>query len=128
MTGFRFELDASGVDEVVNGRGVAEHLTAIAADARTKIQRRAPFGRDAFFDYHGSIRYVPARRGPDGLEAAVGSDSPAWHLVEFGTARYEPRAPIRRGVEEAGIELRTTGQGSMASHYNAAVRAGRSSP
>ena len=124
---FTFKPDDRGIADAVNGEGVAEHLTAIVADARTKIQRRAPHGRDAFYDYHRSIRYVPARRTPDGLEAAVGSDSPGWHLVEYGTQRFSPLAPIRRGVEEAGIEL-TEGQRSMASHFNDAVRAGRGSP
>lgn len=110
MSSFRFEPDKPGIEDVVNGPGVADYLTAIARDAADRIRRRAPHGRDAFFNYWRSVRYVPAQRGPDGtLEAAAGSDSPGWHLAEYGTERLAPIAPIRRGVEEVGIEIKTGG-------------------
>lgn len=105
MSSFKFERDDSGISEVVNGPGVAEHLTAVARDAADRIKRRAPQGRDSFFNYWRSVRYVPAQMTGDGLEAAAGSDSPGWHLAEYGTSRLAPIAPIRRGVEEVGIEL-----------------------
>lgn len=106
MSSFKFEPDRAGIEDVVNGPGVADYLTAVAKDAADRIRRRAPHGRDAFFNYWKSVRHVPATRGPDGtLEAAAGSDSPGWHLAEYGTERLAPLAPIRRGVEEVGIKI-----------------------
>lgn len=105
---FRVEADEAGIKDLMNGPGVGEILTGAAQTAAEKIKRRAPFGR-AFFDYFRSVRWVAAKPGPDGMEAAVGVDSPGWHLPEYGTANYPATAPIRRGVEEAGIRLETKG-------------------
>lgn len=95
--GFKFERDDAGIRKVLEGPGVAKHLTDAAVQVRERIQRYAPRG---FMGYWRSVRYVPAKAGPDGLEAAAGVDSPVWHLPEYGTANYPARAPIRKGARD----------------------------
>lgn len=104
---FRFDPDAGGIRDLLTGRPVADLLTETARNARELVLKYAPSDPDDFFRYRSSVRYVPAQTvsNLDDMFAAVGSDSPGWHLVEFGTVRYPARAPIRRGVQESGIEL-----------------------
>lgn len=97
MTPFKFTPDRKGIEDVLESPGVGRLLTERASRARERIQRYAPRG---FMGYYKTVRFVPAQKGPDGLEAAVGVDSPVWHLPEYGTARYPARSPIRRGVAE----------------------------
>lgn len=92
---FKFEPDRKGIEKVLEGPGVAKALTDAAVQVRERIQRYAPRG---FMGYWRSVRYVPAKPGPDGLEAAAGVDSPVWHLPEYGTASYPARSPIRKGA------------------------------
>lgn len=95
--GFKFERDKPGIEKVLEGPGVARALNDAATQMRARIQRYAPKG---FMGYWRSARYVPAQRGPEGLEAAAGVDSPVWHLPEYGTASYPARAPIRKAARE----------------------------
>lgn len=94
---FRFTRDEAGIRDVLEGPGVATALNDAAGKMRERIQRYAPKG---FMGYWKSVRYVPAKPGPDGLEAAAGVDSPVWHLPEYGTANYPARAPIRKAARE----------------------------
>jgi hypothetical protein len=100
---FTFEPDEAGIRKVLEGPGVADTLTAAAVQMRERIQRYAPRG---FIGYWRSARYVPARQGPDGLEAAAGNDSPVWHLPEYGTVNYPARAPIRKAAREVLAEFK----------------------
>jgi hypothetical protein len=95
--GFKFEPDEAGIKKVLAGPGVGKALTDAAVKMRERIQRYAPRG---FMGYWKSVRYVPAKPGPDGLEAAAGVDSPVWHLPEYGTASYPARSPIRRAARD----------------------------
>ena len=97
MTGFKFEPDRKGIEDALESPGVGRLLTSTASSVRDRIQRFAPRG---FMGYYKSVRFVPAKKGTDGLEAAAGVDSPVWHLPEYGTANYPARSPIRRAVAE----------------------------
>lgn len=96
--GFEFVPDQSGIDDVSTGEGVADFLTEVAKEAASRVKDRGPKGAD-FFDYGSTVEAIPAGRGPD-AEAGVQVGSPGWHLVEYGTARISPRAPLRKGVSE----------------------------
>lgn len=43
-----------------------------------------------------------------GETAQVVFISPGWHLVEFGTPTTPPHAPLRKGIEGAGMKFKPT--------------------
>lgn len=104
---FRFEPDPDGIAEVSeHGPAVAAALTDAAERAASKM-RSLSGGMDSedFFGFRDSIKVIPAaedtRRMAIGSQkgvAFVGSDSPGWHLQEFGTRRQRPRSIIRRAL------------------------------
>lgn len=96
-SGFEFVRDEGGIADVTTSDEVGELLTDVAEEAADMVRRYGPKGDD-FFDYDQSVRAVPATGGGKDIEAGVAVDSPGWHLPEYGTARYPPRAPLRKGV------------------------------
>lgn len=67
-------------------------------------QRAATIGREHASDgFMGPASQLQARMGPDGGQ--IVHDSPGWHLEEFGTPHTLPRAPLRKGVEGAGMKF-----------------------
>lgn len=46
-----------------------------------------------------------------GENAQVVFPSPAWHLIEFGTPTHAPYAPLRKGIEGAGMRYQPRGLG-----------------
>lgn len=93
--GFEFKPDKAGIERVLEGPGVARVLDRSAESAASKMRAMAPRG---FFRYKESISAKKARKTSEGLAAAAGSDSPGWHLVEFGTVSQPPRAVIRKAL------------------------------
>ena len=78
----------------------------IAADPETK---RA-IGEFADLAFEGARLAAPVRTGKylsrlteeDSGVIGIGSWSPFWHFIEFGSVHNSPHAPLRRGVEYAG--------------------------
>lgn len=104
--GFRFEKDDAGIKRVANGPGVAHALDKAAAKAEGKIKALAGnLSAGAFLGFRGSIRSIKSRDVSGEQTAYVGSDSPGWHLQEFGTSRTRPKAIIRRGMKTSGIRF-----------------------
>lgn len=102
-TGFEFKPDNKGIENVLEGPGVARALDTVAEEAASKMRSMAPRG---FFDFKKRITTRKAKKTGAGLAAAVGSDSPGWHLQEFGTARQPPRATIRKALRSmSGIKF-----------------------
>lgn len=107
MADFRFELDEQGVAEITSGGPAVDRALNAAADRAADNMRRNArrFEVDDYFRFAQSIKVIPARDDPSRIAigsepgvAYVGSDSPGWHLQEYGTARQSPRAVIRRGL------------------------------
>lgn len=98
--GFRFEPDRAGIERVATGPAVDAVLNERAQAAAGKMRNLAGSLRaGSFFRFRSSIRVIRARGHGDDRAAYVGSDSPGWHLQEFGTARERPRAIIRRAMK-----------------------------
>ena len=47
-----------------------------------------------------------------GVTATAYSASPIAHLVEWGTAKMPPQAPLRRGAQQAGLRTRLAAKGT----------------
>jgi hypothetical protein len=75
-------------------RGEAERI----ADHARSLMHRGPDPR------HGHTADQFVVEDEDG-EIRVGIDDFAGHLVEFGSVNNAPFAPLRRGVQAAGLEL-----------------------
>lgn len=104
--GFRFDPHLPGIKAVSTGPGVAPFIDKAAGKAAGKMRNLASkLKRSAFFDFRDSIKTVKSRTIGEDVVAYVGSDSPGWHLQEFGTARQQPRAIIRRGMKQSGIRF-----------------------
>jgi hypothetical protein len=93
---FRFDPDPAGIKKISEeGAAVNRALDLAADDAAAGMKRLAGgLDRDDFFGFRDSIKTIPAK---DGV-AYVGSDSPGWHLQEFGTRHTRPRAVLRRAL------------------------------
>jgi hypothetical protein len=79
----------------------ADYLPGLAetvAPAAEVIAALSPVGDTG--DFHDSIEVEI-----EGEEVRVGTTDPFGHLVEFGSAKNPPYAPIRRGVRAAGLRL-----------------------
>lgn len=92
-------------------RGAMRTLAQPAADAAEEIARSIPrttrrasrrAGRP-WMPRKGQRRRIVIQTTPDGV-AVVNTDYAA-HLMEFGSARNPPHAPLRRGVQSAGLRL-----------------------
>lgn len=88
---FTFKRNDRGIEEVLEGPGVAAHLDELAERVAAEIRSNAP---DGFMDYADGIDTEPAHRGLSGLEAGVVVSSPGWHLPEYGSVHTAPRAII----------------------------------
>jgi len=113
---FRFEPDPKGIEEVsTTGPVVAAALTDAAERAASKMKTlSAGMGSEDFFGFRDSIHVIPAAEDPRRMAigsqkgvAFVGSDSPGWHLQEFGTRRQRARAIIRRALRAVpGVDFK----------------------
>ncbi len=102
---FKFTPDQRGIDDVLTGPDLGKFLTDVAVDAAGRIEKHGPTSKDSFMGWKGSVVALPARPDGDSIAALVGSESPGWHLVEYGTATTQPYAAIRKGVRETGVRF-----------------------
>lgn len=103
---FRFVPDRPGIAAVSSGPGVALALTAAATGALRRMESLSSgMHRGTFFDFQGSLGVIAARPVRGEFVAYVGSNSPGWHLQEYGTLYRPPRAIIRRGIKATGIKF-----------------------
>lgn len=104
--GFRFDPNPAGIDDLAKGSpATAFALEEAAAIAAENMTRLATLSGSAFFDFRGSIDWFDARDVGGELVAYAGSDSPGWHLQEYGTSRLHPFAILRKGIKAAGIRF-----------------------
>lgn len=104
--GWRFEPDRPGIEAVAHGPAVKPALDAAATKAAGSMRNLAGALRSAsFFRFRSSISAIPAELVHGEMTAYAGSDSPGWHLQEYGTARAKPTAIIRRGMKQSGIRF-----------------------
>lgn len=104
--GWRFDPDPAGIKEVAHGPAVKPALDAAASKAAGAMKNLAGRLRSAsFFQFRSSVKAIPAEMVDGEMTAYAGSDSPGWHLQEYGTARAKPTAIIRRGMKQSGIRF-----------------------
>lgn len=104
--GFRFEPDPAGIDRVSTGEAIAPAIDIAAA--KVEQQMRTLSGRlsaAAFMGFRRTIRRLRARSVEGEQTAYVGSDSPVWHLQEYGTEHTRPHAILRRAIKLAGLRF-----------------------
>lgn len=78
----------------------AKEMVREAVDAvEEAAKRNSPLGSD-FVGYYG--RFVKRAFQTFGT---VGSKDVAAHLIEFGSVNNPPYAPLRKGVDEAGLRF-----------------------
>lgn len=70
------------------------HLEDTARTVAGQVRRAGPLGETG--NYRRSIRARGTR---------VVAEDFAWHLVEYGSVKNPPYAPLRRGVRAAGVRL-----------------------
>lgn len=102
---FRFDRDDQGIEGAANGPAIGDLLTNAAQQGAASAEGLGPRRATSFMNWRKSIRAVPARRTSEGMEAAFGSDSPGWHLVEYGTANTRPYAALRRAARAVGLRF-----------------------
>lgn len=101
MSDFTFTPDDRGIEDVLNGPGMAQHLNGAAGAIAGAVKNRGPRRRASFFEYRSGVSVMPATfTRSEGLVAAVVADSPGWHLAEFGTTEVSALAPLRRGARD----------------------------
>lgn len=104
--GWRFEPDAAGIEAAAHGPAVKPALDAAASKAAGAMKNLAGRLRSpSFFSFRSSVKAIPAEMIDGEMTAFAGSDSPGWHLQEFGTAHAKPTAIIRRGMKQSGIRF-----------------------
>lgn len=92
----KFTPNKRGIEEALRSGEMAAFLTDTAEAVADEIRSSAPRG---FMDYREGVKVEPARPGAFGdLEAAAVVDSPAWHLVEYGSVNSAPHATIRNAA------------------------------
>lgn len=96
----RFNLNQAGIRRVAQGAGVTRFVNTNAR--RVLQQAKATPGVDD--EFLASLAMVPAVEGSD-APATVESDSPFWHLHEYGSINNPPTRPLSRAVTDAGLEF-----------------------
>lgn len=100
--GFRFEPNPHGIHKVGTGPGVIALVNRNAGYV-LESARATP---DADAEYLRSLGKTPAAVDRDGTVAAsVYSDSPFWHLFEFGSINNAPIRPLSRAVTDTGLRF-----------------------
>lgn len=91
-----WEVNDKAVDEMLRQPGMAAHLRQLSEVGLAFAQSIAPVrtGR-----YRDSLVVVEPRVNEAGvLESGFGSDSPYWHLVEFGSPWNIPRRVLAQAA------------------------------
>ena len=104
--GYDLEPDAAGIEKAANGPAAKAALDSAAGKAASAMKSLAGALKSAsFFQFRKTVKAIPAEMVDGEMTAFVGSDSPGWHLQEFGTAHEKPKAIIRRGMKQSGIRF-----------------------
>lgn len=85
-------LNGPAVDALLRSPGVKRHEMTVAETAASVTRRLASVLNED---------HVKVVETEDGVAVVV--DSPYWHWDEFGTRTTAARAPLRRGMEAAGL-------------------------
>lgn len=91
----RFIPNPLVIPELEAAEAYDEARKQIGESIKGNVEQIAPSGASG--QYHDSIEVDD--------EGSVGTTDPFGHLVEWGSVNNPPYAPIRRGVELAGLRL-----------------------
>lgn len=96
-------------DELLGGDGAVEYVSGIADALAERARGYTPVltgeSREAVVSGGGGV--------VDGTAVAyAGSESPIWHILEFGTVDTPIFAPFRRAAESLGLKWTDPGPGS----------------
>lgn len=105
----RYVANRAATDDIASALGMKNLMGDVTRRGAQSVRQSSPRRTGAFA--RSIVTGVVLE--PDGWHARIGSDDPFWHLVEFGSANNPTYAPLRRGVERAGIRnVRTTPKGA----------------
>lgn len=92
---FKFRPNPKFAEELKHDPEFRRFAMSKAQDAADKGAQHVPPG----FMVRG--RKPTAEQASDGATLVL--EGPGWHLIEFGTAGSPPHAPLRKGIEAAGM-------------------------
>ncbi len=105
----RFDLNESGVRQVVDSPKVTAYLNAAGEAVKSTVEAQsAGFARTRRFSR--SIRKNPVERGPNGPRLTVHSTDWFAHGIEYGSINNPAYAPFRRAVAALGLKLKGGGE------------------
>jgi hypothetical protein len=96
--GWLFVPNEPGIDEVMRGPEMAEHLTMAAQAGRAAVQPRGA-------NRKGDIVAEPARTRDGVMSARFGSTSSFWHLEEFGSINNRPYRTLTTAALTLGLRF-----------------------
>lgn len=99
-----WEPNPKGVDELLSSAQAASVIADLAAMVGQQVERAWPKATG-----RGARSVVTGSGEEDGRAVGyVGSTSPFWHLVEYGSTNNAPYRPFARGVQAAGLDYEAT--------------------
>lgn len=100
-----FEIDINGIMSILAGpEGVAE-LHARAAQAVNTAHATGPRGGHAGRHVIDKIAVGETHIATTGPIVDIDWPDSRWHLLEFGSVKNPPYAPIRQSAQQAGLEV-----------------------
>jgi hypothetical protein len=101
-----FELNPEAIKELLSSPEAVAALGTATKVVEQNVRKAAPRRTGAYQD---SI--TSGVRMEDGMPVGfVGSTSPFWHLVEFGSVNNQPYRPLARGAEASSLDYQSLGR------------------
>lgn len=97
---FKFTPNHAGIARLAKGPGVTGFVNKNAQ----RVLQNAKADGSVDVEYRASLSMTPAVVGSD-EPAKVHSDSPFWHLFEFGSINNPPYRPLTNAVRDAGLKF-----------------------
>jgi len=101
----RFIPDRSGIENIGQSDEVSDAMKALADEAATEAKRIAAAEAYLSGDYYDSIVVDVGEEDGKAIARINADDFKAW-WIEAGTSDTPTFAPLRRGAEAAGLDVR----------------------
>lgn len=104
--GARFVWNAGWEQRVLDGPEGMMALHKAGEAAKEAIDAAVPVVTGAYKSHFDmGLRVEP---GADGRRARIIITEPRWHIIEHGSVKNQPYAPISKGTEGAGLRFERT--------------------
>ena len=94
----RYRSNPRGLQELGESKGVTDHLERVAEQLVDEARRIAPVRTGAYRD---SLRVIKRRPG----RVSAGTKISYGHIIEWGSRRQPPKAPLRKAALRLGLKL-----------------------